>query len=127
MKRQLLRDPLFLGFYRRIRASVPAQRVTLIPSRNGFRKRTVRIGGHTVSLRRARRNKTSSREKGSPVYALATGEASADFVYYELASGDYLLMPRALLHARSTIFVDGGTSPYRRFKNTLAALGPRTG
>ena len=84
MKRRLLQDGLFLGFYRRIRSSVPGQRVTLIPSRNGFRKRTVRIGEHTVSLRRARRNISSSRAHGSAVYVLARGEAGVDFVYYEL-------------------------------------------
>ena len=125
MKRRLLQDGLFLGFYRRIRSSVPAQRVTLIPSRNGFRKRTVRIGGHTVSLRRARRNMSSSRAHGGAVYVLARGEAGVDFVYYELAAGEYLLIPRELLSARSTIFVDAGASPYRRFKNTLAALDSR--
>jgi hypothetical protein len=125
MKRRLLQDGLFLGFYRRMRSSVPGQRVTLIPSRNGFRKRTVRIGGHTVSLRRARQHMSSSRAHGSAVYALARGEAGVDFVYYELASGEYLLIPREVLSARPAIFVDAGSSPYRRFKNTLAALDPR--
>ena len=47
MKRRLLEDALFLRFYRHIRSSVPQQRVTLIPSRDGFRKRTVRIDGRT--------------------------------------------------------------------------------
>ncbi len=66
MKRRLLQDGLFLGFYRRMRSSVPGQRVTLIPSRNGFRKRTVRIGGHTVSLRRARQHMRRRARTGVP-------------------------------------------------------------
>ncbi|HEU4691511.1 MAG TPA: hypothetical protein VFS23_24275 [Vicinamibacterales bacterium] len=122
MKRQLLQDPLFLGFYRRIRSSVPGQRVTLIRSRAGFRKRTVRIGDRTVLLRRARRGRASSHEQGRAVYTLATGEMGVDFVYYELSSEEYLLVPRELLPARSTTFADTRTSAYQRFRNTLAAL-----
>ena len=64
MKRRLLEDALFLRFYRRIRSSVPQQRVTLIPSRDGFRKRTVRIDGRTIALRRARRASRSSDRQG---------------------------------------------------------------
>ena len=124
MKRQLLQDPLFLGFYRRIRSSVPGQRVTLIRSRAGFRKRTVRIGEHTVLLRRARRSRSRSHEWGHSVYTLATGEMGVDFVYYEISSDEYLLVPRTLLSARSTTFVDTRASAYRPFKNTLAALDP---
>ena len=50
MKRRLLEDALFLRFYRHVRSSVPQQRVTLIPSRDGFRKRTVSIDGRTIAL-----------------------------------------------------------------------------
>jgi hypothetical protein len=122
LKRRLLQDDLFVGFYRRLRSSVPGQRVTLIPSRAGYRKRTVRIDGHTVALRRARRQKFPSRDSGGIVYWLAAGEPDADFVYYELAGGEFLLVPRQILQARPATFVDTGYSTYQRFKNTLAAL-----
>ena len=61
MKRSLLEDALFLRFYRHVRSSVPQHRVTLIPSRDGFRKRTVSIDGRTIALRRARRSSGSTR------------------------------------------------------------------
>lgn len=122
LKRRLLEDRLFLGFYRRIRSSVPHQRVTLIPSRAGFRKRTVRIDGHTVLLRRARRLKVPAHGEGGVLYALATGRAGADFIYYELSSAEYLFVPRELLPPQSTHFLDAEGSAYRKFKNTLAAL-----
>ena len=122
LKRRLLQDGLFLGFYRRLRSSVPGQRVTLIPSRAGYRKRTVRIDGHTVALRRARRQKFPPRDSGGIVYSLAAGEPDADFVYYELAGGEFLLLPRQILQARPATFVDTGYSRYHHFKNTLAAL-----
>jgi len=122
MKRRLLADALFLRFYRHIRSSVPQQRVTLIPSRGGFRKRTVRIDGRTVALRRARRNRTASRSSAGAVYTLASGGPGADFLYYELSAEEFLLVPREHLPAGPVTFVDGDGSTYHRFKNTLAAL-----
>ena len=121
LKRKLLQDGLFLGFYRRLRSSVPDQRVTLIPSRAGYRKRTVRVDGRTVALRRARRHKFPIRDGGT-IYTLAAGESEAEFVYYELAEGEFLLVPRQILAAQPATFVDTGRSAYHRFKNTLAAL-----
>jgi hypothetical protein len=122
MKRRLLEDALFLRFYRHIRSSVPQQRVTLIPSRDGFRKRTVRIDGRTVALRRARRNSTASRSSAGTVYTLASGGPDADFLYFELSAEEYLLVPREYLPAGPVRFVDTGGSAYERFKNTVAAL-----
>ena len=119
MKRRLLEDALFLRFYRRIRSSVPQQRVTLIPSRDGFRKRTVRIDGRTIALRRARR---ASRSSTGRVYTLASGGPGADFLYYELSAEEYLLVPREYLPAGPVMFVDTEGSTYQRFKNTVAAL-----
>ena len=119
MKRRLLEDALFLRFYRRIRSSVPQQRVTLIPSRDGFRKRTVRIDGRTIALRRARR---ASRSSTGRVYTLASAPAGADLLYYELSAEDYLLVPRECLSAGAVTYVDTDASTYRKFKNTLTAL-----
>ena len=95
MKRRLLEDALFLRFYRHVRSSVPQHRVTLIPSRDGFRKRTVSIDGRTIALRRARRSSGSTRLGRGVVYTLANAPASVDLVYYELSVEDYLLVPRA--------------------------------
>ena len=53
-KRRLFADDLFAGFYRRIRAAFPGQRVRLIPSRGGFLKRYLHVDGHLVALKRAR-------------------------------------------------------------------------
>ena len=119
MKRRLLEDALFLRFYRHIRSSVPQQRVTLIPSRDGFRKRTVRIDGRTIALRRARR---ASRSSTGRVHTLASGGPGADFLYYELSAEEYLLVPREHLPAGPVMFVDTEGSTYQRFKNTVAAL-----
>jgi transposase-like protein len=121
-KRRLLQDALFLGFYRRVRAQVPSQRVTLIPSREGFRRRTVRIGGRTVVLRRARRSGLSPRWGGGVEYALLAGNTEADFIYYELSTAEYLFVPRKLLPAHRTLFLDTDGSAFHRFKNTMAAL-----
>jgi hypothetical protein len=125
MKRRLLEDELFLRFYRHIRSSVQRRRVTLIPSRTGFRKRAVRIDGWTVALRRARRNAIAVPGDGKMRYTLAPGEASADFIYYELSSAEYLFVPRDALPTGGTALFDAGDTTYRRFMNTLAALPPR--
>jgi hypothetical protein len=118
MKRRLLEDALFLRFYRHIRSSVPQQRVTLIPSRDGFRKRTVRIDGRTIALRRARRRGSN----GGSVYTLTNPAATADLLYYELSAEEYLLVPREQLPTGAVTYADTEASTYRRFKNTLAAL-----
>ena len=60
-------------------SSVQRRRVTLIPSRYGFRKRAVRIDGWTVALRRARRSAIAVPGDGRMRYMLAIGGASADF------------------------------------------------
>ena len=122
MKRRLLEDALFLRFYRRIRSSVPHQRVTLIPSRDGFRKRTVRIDGRTIALRRARRNSAWRGSNNGTVYTLTSSPAGADLLYYELSSEDYLLVPREALPVGIVTYVDTDASTHQRFKNTLAAL-----
>lgn len=122
MKRRLLEDALFLRFYRRIRSSVPQQRVTLIPSRDGFRKRTVRIDGRTIALRRARRTRASRRSNGGAIYTLTSNADAADLLYYELSSEEYLLVPREQLPIGAVTYVDTEASTYQRFKNTVAAL-----
>ena len=62
-KRALMKDELFGGFYRRFRTQVPTRRLGLIPARDGFRRRAVRLDRHVVALRRARARMAGSRTR----------------------------------------------------------------
>jgi hypothetical protein len=117
-KRELFKDELFAGFYRRLRAQVPAKRIGLIPARDGFRRRAVRLDRHVIALKRAR----ASAPPPAASYRLINGAGAADFVYYELNETDYLLGPRPALSDAATTFVDAAGSSYHQFKNTFGAL-----
>ncbi len=120
-KRRLLGDALFNGFYRHVRTYLPEQRLTLIPARDGYRKRTVRLDGHVVALKRARLT-AAGRAHEEPAYFLASGNPRAAFIYFELSDSDFLLVPRTQLPARATTFLDITASKYRKFKNTFESL-----
>jgi hypothetical protein len=116
-KRELFKDELFAGFYRRFRAQVPARRIGLIPARDGFRRRAVRLDRHVIALKRARAVPASGAS-----YRLANGVRDADFVYYELNDRDYLFLPRPALGDGTGTFVDTAGATYHQFKNTFGAL-----
>jgi hypothetical protein len=118
-KRALFKDDLFAGFYRRFRAQVPSRRIGLIPARDGFRRRTVRLDRHVIALKRAR---ASAATRPSAAYRLVNGVGNVDFVYYELNERDYLFMPRPALGDGSALFVDADGATYHQFKNTFGAL-----
>ena len=118
-KRELFKDELFAGFYRRFRAQVPSRRIGLIPARDGFRRRAVRLDRHVIVLKRAR---TSAVPGADASYRLVNGVGSADFVYYELNDRDYLFVPRLVLGDGSATFVDAAGATYHQFKNTFGAL-----
>jgi len=118
-KRELFKDELFAGFYRRLRAQVPSKRIGLIAARDGFRRRAVRLDDRVIALKKARAHAAQA-SAGS--YRLVNGVGAADFVYYELNATDYLLLPRAVLEAQPTAFVDVEGPAYRPFKNTFGAL-----
>jgi transposase-like protein len=118
-KRELFKDELFAGFYRRFRAQVPSRRLALIPARDGFRRRTVRLDRHVIALKRARAS--ASLESGAS-YRLVNGVGNADYVYYELNDRDYLFLPCRLLEGRAVMFVDAAGATYQQFKNTFGAL-----
>ena len=122
-KRELFKDELFVGFYRRLRTQVPSRRIGLIPARDGFRRRTVRLDRHVVALKRAR---ASTAPAPGASYRLVNGVGNADFVYYELNDRDYLFLPRLVLGDGSATFVDAAGATYHQFKNTFGALW-RTG
>jgi hypothetical protein len=121
-KHQLLADQLFKAFYHRVRADRAGGRVALVPARDGFRKRTVRVDGHVILLKKARTFPTGSRARTEPAYTLTNSSSPADFIYFELTESDYLFVPRSILADRATTFVDTERSKYHRFKNTFAAL-----
>ena len=127
-KRALFEDPLFRSFYRHARAHFQPRRFALIPARDGFRKRTVKLDERVVGLRQAR--PAGSRHRGrlhdtQSVYTLTASGAPADFLYYRLNDHDYLFVPRQALPATGTTYVDGETAKYLPFRNTFrAALTP---
>jgi transposase-like protein len=118
-KRELFKDELFAGFYRRLRAQVPAKRIGLIPARDGFRRRAVRLDRHVIALKRARASATPA---SASSYRLMNGVGDADFVYYELNDRDYLFLPRPVLNEGTVTFVDAAGATYHQFKNTFGAL-----
>jgi transposase-like protein len=119
-KRELFKDDLFAGFHRRLRAQVPSKRIGLIPARDGFRRRTVRLDDRVIALKRARVH--AAHATATVSYRLVNGVGTADFIYYELNATDYLLLPRAVLQAQPTTFVDVEGQACRPFKNTFGAL-----
>jgi hypothetical protein len=118
-KRELFKDELFAGFYRRFRAQVPSRRIGLIPARDGFRRRAVRLDRHVIALKRAR---ASAAPSSGAAYRLVNGVGDADFVYYELNERDYLFLPRPVLSEGSATFVDTAGASFHQFKNTFGAL-----
>ena len=121
-KRRLLDDPLFRSFYRHARPHIERGRITLIPTREGFRRRAVRLDGATVALRDAgRRAVPNLREEGSG-FVLTHADRQVDYVYYRLSDDEYLLMPTDVLPARRTTYLDTPASLYQSFRNNFGAL-----
>lgn len=117
-KRALFDDPLFRSFYRHARAHFQAKRLTLVPARGGFRKRTVKLDEQVIGLRQAR----PSSERA---YTLAGATPPADFLYYRLNDHDYLFVPRQAVPKAGATYRDAEPSQYSRFRNTFrAALTP---
>ena len=121
-KRRLLEDPLFRSFYEHARPHVEPGRITLIPTREGFRRRAVRLDGATVALKKARQHAVPAREHDVPAFILTNCHRQVDYIYYRLSPDHYLLVPANALPAERTTFVDTPASKYQRFKNTFAAV-----
>jgi len=120
-RRQLLAHPSFRSFYEEVRRHVPAQRIGLVASQTGFRKRVVRIDDR-VAVLTAGRPLARGAAGQPPTYALPPVPAHAAFVYVQLGAGDYLFVPARSLPARGTTFVDTPASKYQRFRRTFAAI-----
>lgn len=120
-RRRLLEDPLFRSFYRHVRPHISTGRLSLVPAREGFRRRLVRVNGRPVFIKAARR--TSGRTTQSlAAYALTAYRGTAEFVYFRLTDTDYLLLAASDLPRGGTTFVDTPDSKYQRFRNTIAVL-----
>ena len=106
---------------------MPGTRLTLIPSRDGFRTRRLQVNDRVVALTRAQRLPAATPTSMS--YRLARAPWTVDFVYCELGPNDFLFLPRNTVPSRSTILLDGRDSPYQSYRNTFAALAiaPSTG
>lgn len=128
-KRALFDDVLFRSFYRHARPHFQARRLELIPARDGFRKRTVRLDQRVIGLRQARpaapRRSNRPVGPGAVAYTLSGSSEAADFVYYRLNDRDYLFVPRQAVPAEGTTYLDAEDSQYFTFRNTFrAALTP---
>jgi hypothetical protein len=121
-RRQLLSDPLFRAFYRHARSSFRPERLQLIASVDGFRKRMVTLDGSVVALKAAGRPAASARGDDGGSYFVAAYRGSAAFVYCRLTDTDFLFMPVSALPATGTTFVDSSRSKYHVFKNNFCAL-----
>jgi hypothetical protein len=121
-KKQLLEDPLFRAFYQHARPHVAAGRITLIRTREGFRRRIVRLDTWTVAIKHARRHPAPDGDSRKAAYILTNSQRRVDYIYYWLASDDYLLVPKNALPADRTTFLDTPTSKYQRFRNTFSAM-----
>jgi hypothetical protein len=120
-RRRLLDEPLFQSFYRHVRPHLAPGQLALVPAREGFRKRVVRVHGRLVVIKRARVYR-GARVRDTPAYALTTYRGSAEFIYFRLSGSEYLLLPAHLLPSAGTTFLDTPASKYRPFRNTIAAL-----
>jgi hypothetical protein len=123
-KRRLLEDSLFRSFYQHARPHVEPGRIALIPTREGFRRRAVRLDGATVVIRTARRQPRPEHSAETPAYVLTSSRSGADYVYYKLSTDEYLLVPARELPSERTTFLDTSSSKYQRFKNNFEAFNP---
>lgn len=125
-KRRLFTDPLFRAFSRHARSAFEARRLALIPARDGFRKRAVKLGDRVIAIRTATRREPKGGDESSAAYVLTHIPEPADFIYYRLGEDDYLFLPREVIPPDGLTFVDAPRSRFGRFRNTFAAaLAPR--
>ena len=80
-RRVLLEEPLFNTFYRKIRPALSPGRLTLVPTRDGFRRRTAKVDGRLVLIKAARQLFRRERP-GVATYALTGYRGRADFLFF---------------------------------------------
>ena len=112
-RKRLSKDPLLLGFYRRIRAQIPDARLTLVPSHDGYRSRSIRVNDRLVGLTRAAWLESTD----AAGYVLTCATWTVDYVYCELGDTDFLFLPRC------TTRIEEGTSLHG-YRNSFDAFEP---
>ena len=120
-RRQVLGDELFQAFYRQARAVFAPDEVAVIRTRSGLRKRAALVRGRLIVLKKARL-RHDARDTGRNVYVLSPCRRPADFVYYQLGSQGFLLLPLRELPRSGTTYQAADASKYSRFRGTFAAL-----
>ena len=120
-RKRLSKDPLIIAFYRRIRAQLPNIRLTLVPSHDGYRSRSVRVNDRLVGLTRASRLQPADAEGA---FVLTYAAWTVDYVYCELGDADFLFLPRQALPRRTTRLDEHAS--LHEYRNTFAALEAET-
>jgi len=118
-RKRLSKDPLVLGFYRRIRAQIPNARLTLVPSHDGYRSRSIRVNDRLVGLTRAAWLDSAEASAG---YVLTYATWTVDYVYCELGDTDFLFLPREALPRRTTRIGEG--TSLHGYRNSFDAFEP---
>jgi len=120
-RRRLSKDPLIIGFHRRIRAQFPHVRVTLVPSHDGYRSRSVRVNDRLVGLTSATWLESTDAQPG---FVLTYATWTVDYVYCELGETAFLFLPREALPRRTTR-LDEALS-LDEYRNTFGAFASGT-
>ena len=116
-RKRLSKDPLIIGFHRRIRAQLPHARLTLVPSHDGYRSRSVRLNDRLVGLTRAAWLEPADAGAG---FVLTYATWTVDYVYCELGDADFLFLPREALPRRTTRLDEAAS--LHLYRNTFRAL-----
>jgi hypothetical protein len=115
-RRAVVLDPLFRAFYRHARAHYRPEQFSLVPTRAAFVRRVVVLDGHRIVIREARAN---THDSAFLIYGCAR---PASFVYYQLTTEEFLLLPRSAVPARAAVYRPGETPALDRYHNTFAAV-----
>jgi hypothetical protein len=116
-RRHLAKDPLIIGFHRRIRAQFPDVRLALVPSHDGYRARSIRANGWMVGLTSATWLEPSDAAAG---FVLTYATWTVDYVYCELGEEEFLFLPREALPRRTTRLDE--VLSLHAYRNTFSAF-----
>lgn len=119
-RRRALRSPLVRAFITHARPHLTLDRITLLPTRYGFRTQRIRVDGREVALRDVWAS--LARTSDAAVTCRLAGVRGAAFVYVRLPADAYLLLPASALAAHGARFVDEPSHRFQRYVNTFRAL-----
>ena len=116
-KRELFEDTLFRAFYRDARTHFGPHRFELVPAREGFKRRLVRLDGRSIAIRAGRPAPTAS----AGGWKLSAADR-ADFIYYRLGDEGFLVVPGRALPRGGAMFRLDASSGLSRYRDTFAAV-----